>query len=461
MTAPLHAFYLRADEHTVDSVLESLLDLHLDQVWLRLAAPAELRWDQSSLLQLELRHLRDGLPIVPEFLGPTLSTKGRTVLRLSADRSTVAYQLFRDGEVRAIWAGDVETFGQQDGAPPKEKRSAEELAACRAEFLGHFRSETRLELDALLNAETVSEEAADLATPGTLALVRGRVVRPVEGMGRWPELFRFHDRGQPDPDAEEADRVALIALDLKQAERLWKRTPAGQVYQFLRLLEPIRASVLGPLAHVLPEALAGIETVPPEAPLATSENADLTTFELLAMGTALCFMVGDNLRYLDERFYPLISLSEAPVPRAALSEALGDIRGLGVLSAMVEVLPYSVPEGEMMESIGDEELSPLASWAVQEGSYEGSLFLLEATRLRKLVEDFDIEKLHQRIDDFLRAWFELEHGAAESFETWRANRYDLDAAELARFEDTFVELQHVLALAELNQLAPALLFYSE
>jgi hypothetical protein len=476
MIAPLHALYLRTDQHDAESIQLTLIDLHLDEVWLRLSSPSEIVWGGSPVYQLELFHLQDGLPIVPESLGPMLSQKDKVALRLSADasRSSIAFELFRDGKSAAGWAGDVECFGDEEHRP-KKLRSAKELAQSREGFLEHFEAVTGLRFAALMDAETISERTAEVALEGTLAMVRNRFVRLVKGMGRWPELFRFHDRHEDEEREEPADpaegegpdersdlereHVALCAFDARHAERIWRARPASQVYQFLRRVEPLRGAVLGPLSHVLPEALAVVEGHPPEQPLASTETPDLTLYEVLALASGLVYMVGDRIRYLDERFFPLLCLTRSAPSRSILADAIEEIRELDIVSAMTEVLPYSVPEGEMMEAFADEELAPLATWAVEGDSYEGCLFLLDPTRLRQIVEDFDIDELKGRVDAFRKLWFELS--GAESFEAWLEARNERDDAELSRFEDTFVELQHTLRLAEGNNLSLALVFYSE
>jgi len=474
MTAPFHAFYLRADQNTLETIQLTLIDLHLDEVWIRLTSPPEVRWGGSPVPQIELFHLRDGMPIMPESFAPLVSRKEKVALRLSADatRTSLAFELFRDGKSACGWAGDVECFGDEEHRP-KKTRTAKELEASRLAFLDHFESETGLSFSALMDAETISDRAAEVALDGTLVMVRNRFLRLVKGMGRWPELFRFHDRHEDEErepqeeegeeereeEALERDHVAICAFDARHAERVWRLRPASQVYQFLRRVEPLRATILGPLSHVLPEALAAVESHPPEQPLASAEEPDLTLYEVLSLASGLVYMVGDRVRYLDERFFPLLNLAKGTPPKSVLADALEEIEGLDVVAAMTEVLPYSVPEGEMMEAFGDEELSPLAAWAVEEDSYEGSLFLLDPTRLRALCEEFDIDELKARVEEFRKLWFELS--GAENYEAWLEERSERDEVELSRFEDTFVELQHTLRLAEGNELAVALVFYSE
>jgi hypothetical protein len=458
MTTPIHAFYLRSDQHTVETIREALLELRLDEAWLRLTTLEDVRWGEVPVMQLELYQLREGSPMLPDGLGPLLAVKERSALRLSVDstRTTVGYELFHDGKPGPAWAGNIETFGQD----PTQKKKKKESPSGAAAFAEMLHAEVGIDYAALIAAEPISEKSSLRALTGGEALLRGRFLQLVRGMGRWPELFFFHDRNEEESEERE-EHVALVGLDLKHVERLWRRTPAGQVYQFLRHIEPMRQLVLGPLVAALPEVLEMVQRHPPEQPLAAAEHSDPTIYEVLAMATALVYMVGDRVSYLDERFYPLLSLSGAPASRAALEESLDDIASLGILSAMTEVVPYTVPEGQVMEAIADEEISPLAPWAVQDDdTYEGSLVLLDPTRLAKLVEEFDIEAFKGRVQSFREAWFAVDDPSGGSAAEWAEPREELDRAELDRFEDTFVELQHTLSLAALNNLTPALLFYS-
>jgi hypothetical protein len=461
MTIPLHVYFLRAEQQPLEALHETLLRLHLDELWMRLPRLGDLRWGDSEVLQLEMYHLRDGTPVMPEAAGQLLSAHEREALRLSVDstRTSVAFELFRNGESVSSWAGDVECFGSEDKRAKKD-RSPEDLAVCRKRFQVHFRAETGLDFEELVTSKTLRADAAEEASDHTVVLIRGRLVSPPKGMGRWPELFRFHDRnfGEESPGTEHA---ALIGLDLQLTEKLWKRTPAGQVYQYLRMIEPLRQLVLGPLSGLLHDVLGIVEAHPPEQSLASAAEPSLTVYEVLAMSTSLAFMVGDRVEWLDERFYPLLSLSESPLTRAVVEESADDIDDADVVTAMTEVMPYSVPEGAMMEAFADEELAPLASWAVQDDSYEGSLFLVDTCRLRALVEKFDIDVFNQRLAEFRKLWFEVKDPAGGSVEEWVAGRGDRDTNELSRFEDSFVELQHLLPLCDRNGLTPALLFYSE
>jgi hypothetical protein len=464
MTSPIHAYFVRSDEHGKESVREVLAGLHLNDVWLRLTTEETPSWGGAPALQIELYDLRDGAPLLPEFLGVSLSKGERTALRLTVDmnRTTVAFELFKDGETRSVYAGNISGF-EDDESGEKGVEG----------FHAFFEEKTGLHFLESVEARSLAKLRSNVAVEGSEAFVRGRYVNLVKGMGRWPEMFRFHDRNMPEGPEEavavdgEHDHVALVALDLKQAERLYRLTPAGRVHQFFRRIEPHKSVVFGPMGQALVEALSALEALPPELSIAAAGSTDPTLFELLSLSTSLVYMVGDRLAYLDERFFPLISLSKEPVSRSAVEGSLEEIRRLGVLSAMTEVLPYSVPEGEMMQSFADEELSPPAPWAVtDDGAYEGSLFLLDRARLEELVNAFEKPAFDEQVEAFRKIWYEAEVEAAAEGDPpgtmveWLARRAELDEVELNRFEDTYVELQHLVGLSHLNDLALALLFYS-
>ena len=69
--------------------------------------------------------------------------------------------------------------------------------------------------------------------------------------------------------------------------------------------------------------------------------------------------------------------------------------------------------------------------------------------------------LNERVAEFRKLWFEVDDPTGGSLEQWLAGRAEHDRTETERFEDSFVELQHLLPLAETNGLSTALLFYSE
>ncbi len=459
MTPPIHAHYVRADQHTPETIQQVLLDLHLDDLWFRVCEMEDLTWDGAACLQLEMSHLVEGLPIMPESLGLELSKEKKSALRLSVDgaHTSVAFERFQDGKAGACWAGNTDDYLQDQSGRKQEHSPEEHQEAFRRDFL----KETGLDFLELVQNPNQDEQSSEIAMEGTHVLIRGRFIRLLPGMGRWPELFRFHDRNDISAPDQHRDHVALIALDLKALDQLWRLTPAAKVTQFLRLMEPIGAQVLGPLNHALPRVLANLETLPPESPLAAAAKPSLTTVEVLAMSTAQIFMVGDQLSYLDERFFPLFSLATGKISRDAIADCVEEIAPLGILSALTEVLPYSVPEGQMMEAFADEEIAPLAPWAVEDDVYEGSLFLLDPSRLLQQLQDFDIDELRQQARAFSEQWCKIDDPNAGSVEEWLISRQELDAAELARFEDTFVELHHLFPLAALNELSPALLFYSD
>jgi hypothetical protein len=310
--------------------------------------------------------------------------------------------------------------------------------------------------------EEEEEEATDLvADANTRLLLRGRVLALPPGLPRRPDLFSFHHvtlSGPGEPRAANGDQMTLILIDHTLLDHLWTEAPAAQATHLLRAVRQVQARVLGPLGHVLPDVLMRLEALDPEHPPAASERSTLMDYEVLAMATALVYWSGGTVEDLDERFFPLLGLTDEPLPEEALESQLDDIDGLGVLSAMAEVLPYSVPEGSMLDSFGDDELSPLAKWGVTRGadgeeSYEGSLFLVDAARLADLVQRFDSQRFVERTEEFRETWYRLRTAGGGRPAT-------AHEAELALFFWRLEELRMFLAIAGVNRLRPALFFYA-
>ncbi|MCC6748151.1 MAG: hypothetical protein IT371_10860 [Deltaproteobacteria bacterium] len=502
----VHGYYVSTAEHTVESIHEAMLAAQLDRLWVRVA-PSRARRANAGLWRIDLYDLQTGAPILAELLGPQLSQEGRTALLAMGDEQdlSAAYELAKDGKAIGGWAGELASFSTED----PEGRTREGRAAFEAEF----KRQTGVAWSEL-GAEEELPSAADLADEHTVALVRGRVVKLPAGFLRQGSLFRFHypadlatpsalalmqlealaeqdeeedeeggegdegaeldddgqdddgddqdnDDGEPeDDDAEQEDeeRLALVALDLKETQSLWKGTHAARVHQFLKIIERIKGAILGPLGHALPEVTEMVETAPPDRPL-SSTRPHLILYETLAMATALAYGAGDRRSYVDHHLLPLLNLNDAPLAERAIRESLEEIEDLGVLSAMVEVLPYSAPEGELLESFADEEIRPLAEWAAGDDHYEGTIFLLDPGRLERAVAAFNLERFLARVDEFLRTWHRLG-GGEMPYETWLAQRHVRDRAERRIFLARLAELKQLLAVTRENELSLGLLFYA-
>jgi hypothetical protein len=459
MDTPLFAYYTPTTEHTTESIQETLLRTQLDECWMRIRPTEHASRNGDPLLMLQMYDLRTGAPANVPDVGEMLSAEGRTAFLVGAadpEAESAAFEIYRDGETAFSWAGELEGFDAQ--LPNGQRYSGrDDFFRAFAELAGVGWQQL---LDDAGQAGAVEEEA-DINTD---LLLRGRVVGLPAGIPRRPEVFFFHyaeqveEGAEAEAEAEEdepGDRMALALLDLRLVEHLWNEAPAEAVLSFLKALESVQGAVLGPLAHALPRAIAYVEEQDLTQPMAAVAQRELIVYELLAMASSAAFQTGDTVDYFDQCFLPLLSLTDDPVNEAAVRASLDEIQGLDVLHAMAEVLPYHVPEGELLESLDDSELAPLVDWALgDDGEYEGSLFLLDLKRLSGLVQRFDSDAFSERIEAFLSAWT-ATRAQSEEPEEHRAQ----DEMELARFSHHFEELQILLALCEANQLQPALFFY--
>jgi hypothetical protein len=429
---PWVAHFVSSSGDDRDRLRRILLELQLDRVWLH---TAERRLGPRRWLQVETYDLRTGQPLVLDLLAERLSSEGRA-FQLVADGRWARYRLFQEGRLVAADEGMVDdpTFGG---------RCLERLGC---------------PWDELAGAAGRDERSAEIAAEGTEVLVRGRLLALPPGTPRWPQLFTFHARN----GAPQRDQLSLVLLDLARAEQLC-RQPAAEVLRFLAVIEAVGPAVLGPLHGALAEVRSLLAQVDDQQPPAALAATHPLIYEVLAMGTALGYGLGDELSYFDERFFPLLSLADSEMGRP-IEDGLDEIAELGVLSAMVEVLPYSVPEGELLEAFADGEIAPLPRPSGDSAEhhaehYEGSLFLLDHRRLAGLVQAFDGEALARRAQRFLRQW----HRAMEvetDFDRWCAQREAIDGDEILRFSETASELKVLLALAEVHQLRFGLLFYT-
>lgn len=479
MLSPVYSYFVLANEHTPQSIETCLRESMLSGVWVRLRqiAPAA----GPELVMVELFELESGAPVDVEGLGPRLSAEERTALFAAVDPTDrgAAFELCRSGEQQHAWSGELESFDLT-------LEGAQHLG--REGFLQAFASLTGIAWNALVEAASAPPREAGVANgQANLLLLRGRVLLIPEGMPLRPELFRLHyaeeewseeaaaadgEYSEDDEDEEEEEedaegdeaeeegdesRLMLVLLDSRLCRHLWEEAPAASVASFLEAVEPVRAAVLGPLAHALPDVIGIVQAQPPDRFLASSQARELLVYEVVSMATAVGFVAGDTVAFYDQLLFPLLNLTEQPVSPEAVRASLEEIRGMGVLSAMVEVLPYAAPEGELLESFADDELAPLAEWAAEDDLYEGSLFLLDAKRLWERVLAFDLEQLMARVQRFRAIWADVVPDEVKEV-GWDE---DLDELELYRVGRRLEELQLLLALSQANNLQPAILFYGD
>ncbi|MCA9664789.1 MAG: hypothetical protein KC503_04350 [Myxococcales bacterium] len=487
----IHAFFVTTDDSADPTpVFESLGRVMLDLIWLRVN-PSELVLRGQNTLRVDLFDLESGQPALTGELTRELSVGGRFALRVTSDGDATSYELCEDGKELRAGHGPANEVAETLAEHDLEWSVLAQAAAIEGPEIEIVDEDGN---PAEPPEGTVAPDYSDIAGPGTGVLVRGRLLALPVGAPRWPELFHFHTRlDNPDDDdddetdetdelAEQLDRIddhvdyddedddddddeepdedqlALVLLDRERADELWA-LPVSEVRSFLELIRPMARRVLGPLAHALhDEVLPKLAKAPADAIVSELDHDDATLYEVLSMATAVAYVIGDDLSYYDECFFPLLCMRGSEVSERAVADGLEDIEGAGVLAALTEVLPYSVPDGSMLESFDDREIAPLAHWAVKDDSYEGSLFLLDVERLEKQLVDFDAGAFSQRVERFHAAWHAAQNDG-ESLDEWLEGRVEIDRDELEMFTETIAELQLVLQLAAINELTPALLFY--
>ena len=464
MTLPHYAYYVLAEQRSADELRQLLLELGLERAWTRVV-PVRPCFQGQALLQLEITDLETGLPIFAEELGPALAAEDRIALIVGADEEEVAFSLFADGETTLMWGGPAEDFEAED-EDGKVYSGAAGLRELFAQLVGE-------PWEAFFSAEQTAPDARNVADAGTTLALRGRTVAIPEGFARNAQAFYFHESDDYLPanddealetsdDAWEGDeRVALVLLHPELLEAFWQELPAAAIVAFFEALAPERERVLGPLAGSFDEALDFFASLPADKPAAQCPTPDLLAFEVLAMGTSLGYGLASSVADFDERFLPLYALGGASQPEVntkAIEDQLAEINELGALAALTEALPYRVPEGQLLECIDDSHLGPLAPWAQEpDGSYAGSLFLLQPQALASLRAGFSKERLRGLETALLRTWHRLVQPML-AFDDWRQQRpHDQD--DWRHFEAQDHELSELMRLGAANELALALVFY--
>jgi len=355
----MYSYFVLANEHNPQSIETCLRESMLSGVWVRLRQiePAA----GPALVMVELFEVESGAPVDVEGLGPRLSADGRTALFAAVDPTErgAAFEICRSGEQQQAWSGELESF---------DLTVEDEQHLGREGFSRAFAALTGVAWDALVEAASAAPREAGVANgQANLLLLRGRVLLIPEGMPLRPELFRLHyaeeewetapangegdstedeydeqDVEDEETEADEASadesRLMLVLLDARLCRHLWEEAPAASVASFLEAVEPARAAVLGPLAHALPDVIGIVQAQPADRVLASSQARELLVYEVVSMATAVGFVAGDTVAFYDQLLFPLLNLTEQPVSPEAVRASLEEIRGMGVLSAMVEAL---------------------------------------------------------------------------------------------------------------------------
>ncbi|MSP62285.1 MAG: hypothetical protein EXR72_18530 [Myxococcales bacterium] len=427
MPRDLTAILVPSDQQDTDSIRRAVAGY--GDSWLRVRPLAGLGLTQIELLD------PGGLPRIDPALVIALSLGERraTFVHVNHAAGQALIHWFRGGKEMEGWAGE---------------------AAGLDERLGRAVGRTLEELHA---GDDGTRVGFGVAASGSVALVRGRSLTTPTGAPTGLGSFGFHDRGvQRSPG--DGDRVALCAFDAEALRRAWHDVPGADL---AARVEALPAHAVGPLAGVREAARVALAALRDRPPAEAGLHA-VTALELVALSETWIFGAGEAVRWIDERLLPLFSLSSGD-PSIDDGDEAEELEGrASVLEAMSEVLPYASPEGSVMEQIDDDEVRPLAPWARPNEEYIGSIFVLRAERLRKLVGGLDGRDLAARVDRFYRAWWKAGHDGptGEEFEAWRTGLDQRGAQDIERFLAGWAEWRTVLEMAAENGLQPALVFYA-
>jgi hypothetical protein len=420
-----------AEEHDEESIRKVVVQRGYGDSWLRVAP---LAGEAEGLVQVEL-FSPDGLPRIDPALVADLSDGDRraTFFPVNHTAKQALVHSFVGGKQvgEGGWVGDPSELDAHLG--PAVGKTLAQIAA----------------------GDDGTREGLGSSASHTFALVRGRSFTVPIGVSMGLHSFGFHDRFSR--HHKEPDRVALIAFDPKSVRHVWRGTPGAEVAARIATLP---TGVVGPLRGVRDAAVSALASLGDKTP-EEGQLRSVIAYELATLSECYLFASGEATTYVDERFLPMFTLGHGD-PAIDDAEEAEELESRGsVLDAMAEVLPYSSPEGAMLEQIADEELTPLAPWGNEEGEYVGSIFQLSDERLRKLLVDSDRQEMAGRIDRFYRAWYRSQYESMTEvlFQNWRHKMDDKGARDTERFLLDWAEWRTVLAIAHQNHLQTALVFY--
>jgi len=442
----LCCYLVRQDQHTLESVRNVLRHEGMGRVWLTMV-PVEIRgqgWFAFGIGALRDDGTDGGWPILRPQLAEVLSEGMAQVLELivSPDGVEVFLSLFREGErqtrARVLPESDDPVLSLLDGGD-------------------------------LLDLPGLSSLASPMCGPGCEAFFKLKQLQVPEWTDRRVDLFRFserHGKGIEDEDGGKGGgRAAFIAMDL---EKLKEQARGATIGDTLRMLNGYRVGnrhrMLGPMQGDLVPCVDRLRRQPADAPITrTPELLDL--LELMAMVHTWISTPGNRVAYLDEVFFPLLNLNtDGPMPPLDEDDR-EQVASLPLTHAMADIMPYACPEGEIMESLDDGELTPLAEVLEMDGSLngemEGAVWLLDHTRVLERLRALDPEEMAGKVDAFFRQVWTAEQGRWEGDqEAWLQGRMEMDQTELTAFFNTANELQTLLEVCDLNGLRAGVLFYA-
>lgn len=433
-------YFARQADLSPETIRGGLKALGLDGVWLSLV-PVTLRdepWWAIAIQTCKDRGLAGGWPMAIEEIAAALSSTCEALVELlvAPDGDGAVLGLFCGGQRRRDPLGDPlpEKWGPSlAGLTPKELMrlpAVEEVSALRCgEHAELFHTQRRLKVPAWAD--------------------------------KGVDIFRFSEhRGDNSGSSEGGEgRLCLIALDLEDLQRDLSQRNVGQTLQVLEFYSNRdRKRFLGPLMADLPVCVEELRGLNMDTPARQVPNLpDLA--ELLALVNTWLSVPGHYLAYLDEVFFPLLNLANGSMPDLD-PEDLAEMSDRGLTAAMADQLPYHAPEGELMESFDDGELTPLMDTLIADTSRSSAIWLLDHSRLLENLDALDPEQFGGCCEQFIERWWE---GARPDWDgekrAWLEERVEKDEPAIQTFFHTWNELRTLLHMAELNHLRVALLFY--
>lgn len=369
---------------------ETLIDAHFDGIWI-----ASQLFDAESLgkqvQQLTFFDLRSGHLLVDDKLDLALENLGAQ-LHVHIEGSFARYT------ARLSDKNPIERSGRhaEDG------------------FAQTFERQTGLRWSPIVALQEQTAPASADESHHALVLLRGRFTVVPHGMPFWPPLFFFHHRdaladlAQAGAKTSASDEhLAFVAFDRQQLDHLC-RLPIGDLRRFVKAIGGEGGPLLGPHVNALQTVVEFLDSCNADQALADVANVDPLIYEVLALCCSGAYVSGETIDYVDQSFFPLLALSDTPIDRAVVAPNLEDIDQAPALCAAAEVLPYTAPEGQLLDSFADDELTTLCPWAVDaDGGYEGSLFLLDIDRFAERFIGFDADTMLKRVERFVEVWQEL------------------------------------------------------
>ena len=434
-------YLVRQTDHSHDTIRSALGTLGLGNSWLTVI-PTELRGEAWLVVSLQL--LKDassegGWPYASDEVGQALSTSG-VVLEFLATPGAESMRL------------GMFNVGERLGSPLPDP-----LPRSDDPVLTELTPEELLELDAVhMTAEPDCGEHTE-----AICANRTLVVPPWTDKG--VDVFRFTERSTAGLDDEEDDdrgRLCFVALDLSRLRiQVRDRTVSAAISALDFYTNQHSKRFLGPMQADLPLCQQSLRKLPGDQPLRDTPGlTDLA--ELFALVNTWISAAGNRLAYLDEVFFPLLNLASETVPEELDADELPQMADMTLLAAMADQLPYHAPEGELLESFADEELTSLTRVLELDQANGGALWLLDHGRLKQCLERLDPTAFGLRCEEFMRVWWESGRGSWEvSQDEWLAERVEQDEPAIRTFFTTFNELYTLVSMAELNELQVALLFY--